>query len=235
VKTLDNNMGAIITGIFTLSAAFLGAIFANWLNKKSEQRKEKTFEKSIIKSLEAELRTMWDLHKENLTIGIKSLKDEEMCLWQYTVRHDYFTIYHSNCVFISQIKNEELKNSIIRTYIKAKGFIESLLNYTEAFKRYDAEKEQMLKTLNMIFKYTVSQQDLELVLSPVLKIEAAFTNLNFNYENNNDVILNLNKIKSFILNLQQELVEDTKLLKDELIDLEKELLNCFDLIDNYLK
>jgi len=223
----------IIAGILAISGTIAGAICANLLNKRSEQRNEANFEKSIIKSLESELKTIYNLYGDSFINDLENLNDGEMFLWQYTARQDFFTIFHSNGIFIGKIKDEELRNSIIKTYITLKKFLEGLLNYTEDFKRLDFEKDQLLKTLNNLATFYINSQQLEHILSPNLSVKAALVNLRVACTEDN-IVFSLEKQKNYIIELQLGLIRETKQLKKEFADVKLELLNCFGLIEKYL-
>jgi hypothetical protein len=223
----------IITGVFVVLAAYLGAIHANYLNKQAEKRNEENFEKSIIQSIQSELQTLHDLYINIFVNGLESLEQGEFYTWTWTARQDFFSVYHSNGFFLGKIRDEILRKTIIKTYITLKKFLENLLDYTEDYKKFTIKKENMLLILNNMASFYINSQQLEHILSLNLRVKAALINLNINC-NDEDIIRNLEKDKSYILEQRQYLIGYTSRLKEEFAILKIEMENCLKLIEEYL-
>lgn len=138
----------IIVAICTVTASIVGALLANKLNISREERNEKNLEKSVLRSIESELKTLWKLFGEDLIKNLESIPENGIYTWIYTARYDYFNIYNSNSFFVGRIESPKLRGTIIETYIHAKSFLEELINYGDEYKNFKLEKDHFLKALN---------------------------------------------------------------------------------------
>lgn len=221
----------IIVAICTVSASIVGALLANKLNISREERNEKKLEKSVLCSIESELKTLWRLFSEDLIKNLENIQENEIYTWIYTTRYDYFNIYNSSSFFVGKIKNAKLRCTIIETYIQAKNFLEKLINYGDEYKKFKLEKDQFLKTLNANLTFAVSNSNLEYLLQN--STAKSLSDLNINYTE--EGLLNIEKNKNQVLNYLPELINRTSELKKAFNMLEKQYNICLTLFEEELK
>jgi hypothetical protein len=75
------------------------------------------------------------------------------------VYRDYFTVYHSNGLLLTRIKDDELRHATIKTYTKAKGLIDSFRMNNDLFDRWFAADLSFTQTGNPALAYAAHTRD----------------------------------------------------------------------------
>lgn len=135
------------TAIMSIISALLGAGIAGYFSNKAtrdtllEQRKrdeenERTLIYSTLCAIHAEMECVLARYMDSMGLRIEELPDNEPLLFYYPLSSDYFSVFNGNSSLIGRIKNENLRKQIIKTYILAKGVVDSyklnndlLINY----------------------------------------------------------------------------------------------------------
>lgn len=228
----NQNPETIIVALCTIIASIVGSILANWLNTQKDERNERFFEKSIIKSLESEMKTLYEIYGKKFVDTLELLPENQCFTWIYTARYDYFSVYNANSLFIGRIKNEELRGSIIETYVQSKSFLENLIIYGEKFKEFKTEKDYLLKTINNLLTYSLSLKDLEIIINPNIKIVDALNELKINCDS--QMLLAIENQKIQIIDKLPDLIYYSQNLKSDFIKLKEKYHKCFLLINEEL-
>lgn len=220
-----------IVAICTVTASVVGALLANKLNISREERSERNLEKSVLRSIESELETLWKLFGEDFIKNLGNIPKNEIYACTYTARYDYFNIYNSNSFFVGKIKNTKLRGTIIETYIQAKSFLEELINYSDEYKKFKLEKDQFLKTLNTNLTSAISNSNLEHILQN--PTATALSDLNMSYDE--DGLLNIEKSKNQVLNCLPDLIHRTSELKKAFNRLKEQYKICLTFFEEELR
>jgi len=114
-------IGGVITGGFSLWA--VDKAHKNDLMKEEQQ--EKLLIKGFVQSIKTEVQTLWDRYQEGIGNDLEALPQGQPLLAFYPVTQDYFTIYNGSSFLVGRIKNERLRNAIVKVYTQARGLIDS--------------------------------------------------------------------------------------------------------------
>ena len=77
---------------------------------------------------------------------IEDIPDGEPYERLFTAKQDYFTVYHANAVLVMQINQAELRHSIFKTYLRAKGLLDTISMNRLYLERYHYLQSTFLKT-----------------------------------------------------------------------------------------
>lgn len=130
-------IGGLLTGLFTIIGVSLTYFFQKRHSKNIEN--EKIY--SLIKSLDLEITAIWNRYMKTMGKVIEEHKKGEPLLYEYPIISDYFTVYNSNAHTIGSIPDESLRNNIVLTFTRAKGFVDSWRHNTAMVQKTDTIKE----------------------------------------------------------------------------------------------
>jgi hypothetical protein len=124
----------IITAIALLLSALLGGLIAARATKKATERalsqslvlqndtRRETL-RGVLLGIQAELGVVLEIYRIEMEPEISDLKPGEGVWTTLPIYEKYFTVYESNCEFLGQIPDDELREAIIRAYMMAKSLI----------------------------------------------------------------------------------------------------------------
>ena len=135
-------IGGIITGLFSILAVFC----AHGKEIERQKKQEESLIKGLLQSIHDEVETLWDTYQEGMGVHLEALLENQPLAWFYPVIQDYFTVYHGNSFLIGRIKDNDLRKSIITTYTRAKGLIDSY--------RLNNDFTQKCEQLDSLYKQT---------------------------------------------------------------------------------
>lgn len=160
---VSTGIGAFIGSILTLIATFI----SHHLQRSRDKERDKQHIRGYLQGLHDEIETLWDSYMEGVGSQVDASQDEQPLAIYWAVTQDYFTVYNANAHLIGQIDNVDLRKSIVSTYSKARGLIDSFrmnnelvhkLEYTQLLFQetqlpvHQTQANAHLKTLTMYAK-----------------------------------------------------------------------------------
>jgi hypothetical protein len=139
----------IITAIASLFSALLGGLIAAGATKRATERAlrhslvlqddtRKETLRGVLLGIHAELRVVLEIYRTEMEPEISQLKPGEGVWTTLPIYEKYFTVYESNCAFLGQIADDELRKGIILAYMLAKSLVNAhklnnqmIANHTE--------------------------------------------------------------------------------------------------------
>jgi len=112
---------AALGGIFALA----GVYFAERFTRKRMEVEEKQKTTNFLKNVKTELNTLWDMYLINMGGFIEEHDESKPFYYTYIVNQEYFIIYSNNSHHIGSVTNDQLRESIIRSYAKGKALIDT--------------------------------------------------------------------------------------------------------------
>lgn len=112
---------AIVGGLFAL----FGVVVNEFFTRKRIENEDKQKTINFLKNVKIELNTLWDMYLINMGSIIEQHDENQPFYYTYIVNQEYFTIYTNNSQYIGSVKNEKLRESIIRSYAKGKALIDT--------------------------------------------------------------------------------------------------------------
>lgn len=136
----------------TLASTLLGALItysAILLTQGIELWKRNRAHNSLIHALllalHEEVESLLEMARTNAPPS-ESNPDGKPYERLFTANQDYFTVYHSNAALVMQIKHAELRRSIFKTYLRAKGLLDTVSMNRLYVERYHYLQSTFLKT-----------------------------------------------------------------------------------------
>lgn len=221
-------LGSIIGGAATLFAA--NQAYKN--NLKIEARKEKEIEKAVALSIIEELKVLKEIYEKDMDELYKELSTEGYVESVYNVTQDFMTIYSNNASKLGMIKDEKLRNLIIKTYTKIKKYIEYLLIYNTTLTHFETCRNEFIaRVYPKVLNSACSKVDNAMEINNIKKLlkqqnwgwlDTPYLNepqiINF-FHSDNEQIENLRKLSNDLKNKYFEL----KNLIDNTVDMASNL------------
>ena len=137
--------GCLLTGI--------GSYLVFHWQQKAERRKDQQIVLSVLEAIHGEISVLWELYYEDLGKKLEQGLDDEIFLWYYNPRQDYFSIYSKSTAVIASLPDNTLQNKIIKTYTLAKSLLDyyqvhnvTLKEYSKYQFLYDQNNDQTIKS-----------------------------------------------------------------------------------------
>lgn len=133
-------IGALIAGCIS----WLATIQTHKNNLELEEKKNKETEKAVVLSIVEELKVLKATYQNNMDYLYNNLQENKYIDVYYTITQDFMTIYSNNANKIGTIKDEKLRNLIIKSYTFLKRYIEHLLNYATELKDFEKCRSEFI-------------------------------------------------------------------------------------------
>lgn len=124
IPAVASLIAAVIGGLLGL----LGSLIATKKQIQNKTSENNEIAERFINSILIEIECIHSRYKEFSKI-IRSKNDYLDCLMY--INEDYFSVYHNNSGYLGLIKNDELRNNIIKFYTQAKGLIDTIRTNTK--------------------------------------------------------------------------------------------------------
>ena len=124
---LPSIIGALIGGLLTM----ISAVFTLNNQHDNDQRKAEAEEKkaidSLLKSIYSEVDALWKQYLVGIEYwnGFKNWSKGEAIVGQLPISGNYFMVYKNSSHLIGGIREDNLRNDIIRFYLQAKGLMDT--------------------------------------------------------------------------------------------------------------
>ena len=109
-------LGGVIVALATLRATKLA--FKHSLD--SETKNRRAVVGGVQLGIKTEMEVLWEIYE-------KELEGDPLKEW-HILPENYFTVYESNCSYIGQIEEDDLRTAIITTYLLAKSLLNAHLH-----------------------------------------------------------------------------------------------------------
>lgn len=140
----------ILPAIISLAAGLLGALIGGyatkWATEAAYQNNLKLQEEArsaalnrVLQGIRAEVETLWKIYNDKFGKAITSLEDGGIVKDEYPLHlyQGYFVVYDNNCSLIGQLPDDELRESIIMGYLKARELIDAYIHNNSLLQRRD--------------------------------------------------------------------------------------------------
>ncbi len=124
---LPSVIGALIGGLLAMVSAW----FTLNRQHKNDQIKAKEEEKkaidSLLKSIYSELDALWKQYMKGIEYwkGFEDWPDGKAIEGTFPISGEYFTIYNNTSHLIGRVKDDNLRDGIIRLYLQARGLMDA--------------------------------------------------------------------------------------------------------------
>ncbi len=227
ITLVSGLLGAAIGGFATYKAVDKSHINNTVLEKEKEEKNEK----NLILAINEELKVLKEAYEQELDTVLLNLKEDQYLTSYYTATQDFMTIYHGNANKIGYIKNKNLRNKIIKTYIFIKRYLEESLIYKKYLDNFYQNRQSFLATVypnlvNGIFTNIKTAPEIAIIVESIGKNDWSW--LKSQYINQEQVI---NFIKSDEQSFLQ-LIHLSKKIKQLYIQLKAEINSIIMIIES---
>jgi hypothetical protein len=122
----------LVTGIVSIIVGVIAAyVTLRATNKahehalKMQAQNDAAKIKGVVQALHAELTCLWDMYEKGFHHDMVNLRAGEAFTNDFKLHQNYFSLFDSNNVFIGQISDTALRQSIVHAYLTAKSLIDS--------------------------------------------------------------------------------------------------------------
>jgi hypothetical protein len=136
----------------TLASTLLGALItysaillSQWIELWKRKHAHKSLIHALLLALHEEVESLLEMARINGP-PIDDVPDGKPYERLFTANQDYFTVYHSNAALVMQIEQAELRRSIFKTYLRAKGLLDTVSMNRLYLERYHYLQSTFLKT-----------------------------------------------------------------------------------------
>ncbi|MCW5626852.1 MAG: hypothetical protein KIT73_19195 [Burkholderiales bacterium] len=160
--TLDSLMsgliGAVIGGVLTGVFSIIAVNKTEKHNRDSQAEADSRVLKGLLQALHDELESIFERYQETMGVHIESLPEGKPLLTYYPVINDFFTVYNANAFLIGRIENNDLRKSLVRTYILAKGLVDSYRMNNELLSKFEHWHALSAETNNPVHQQYAQDQ-----------------------------------------------------------------------------
>lgn len=212
-------LGSAIGGFATYKAVDK----AHEHNIELEKLKEAEEERNVILSIIEELKVLKETYQVEMDNIYNNLPQNEYILNTYTITQDFMTIYTHNSNKIGIIKDDKIRNLIIKSYTYLKKYIEYLLNYKDELNYFERARDEFIaRAYPHLINTACSRANTTYEISNIKEM----VNHN-NWSWLNSQFLNPAQVQNF-LNSDEKLKQD---LIDASVDLKEKYIELKNLID----
>jgi hypothetical protein len=124
----------IITAVASLGSALVGGLIAAAATWKANNRalshslalqgetRRQTL-RGVLLGIRDELEVVLEIYRSEMEPEMSNLKSGDGIWTTLPIYEKYFTVYESNCAFLGQIPDDELRKAIIRAYMTTKSLV----------------------------------------------------------------------------------------------------------------
>ena len=131
----------LLGALITYSAILLTQTIELW----KRDRAQKKLIQALLQALREEVESLLEMVRMNAP-SIEDMPDGEPYERLFATKQDYFTVYHANAALVMQINEAELRRSIFKTYLRAKGLLDTISMNRLYLERYHYLQSTFLKT-----------------------------------------------------------------------------------------
>ena len=137
----DALTSTLIGALITYSAILLTQAIDVWKRKRTHD----TLIHALLHALQEEVESLLEMARMNAP-SVEEIPDGKPYERLFSARQDYFTVYHANVALVMQIKHPELRRSIFKTYLRAKGLLDTVSMNRLYLERFHYLQSTFLKT-----------------------------------------------------------------------------------------
>lgn len=155
---LSGLIGAVIGGVLTGFFSILAVNKSEKLTRDSKLGQDRKTLKGLLQALHDELESVNERYQETMGAQIEALPEGQPLLMYYPVINDFFTVYNANAHLIGTIDNNDLRKSIVRTYVQAKGLVDSFRMNNDLVAKFEHWHVRSIETNNELHKQNAQAQ-----------------------------------------------------------------------------
>ncbi len=130
-------LGAVAGGLITWVSSRLAVKETGKQTQRLQAANDARTLRGLLQVLHDELESVQERYQETMGKEVESLQDGQPLLFVFPVTNDYFAVYNGNASQIGRIENNDLRKSLVQTYVLAKGLVDSFKLNNEYLSKYE--------------------------------------------------------------------------------------------------
>lgn len=145
---VSTGIGAFIGSVITLAATLI----SHALQSSSRKKRSRLLMQGFLQALHDEIETLWESYMEGVGSKVESSQDDQPLGFYWVVTQEYFTVYSGNAHLIGQIEDADLRKSIVTTYSKARGLIDSFAMNNQIVQKLEYAQLMFQETGSLVYQ-----------------------------------------------------------------------------------
>lgn len=164
------NFSSLFSTLVGGGITLISVCLTNHFNNDRTMKVSHENEIATILSIVEELKCLQYAFENEFDYYFSDIKEDTYIEYPITITQDYTTVYTQNVNRIGIIKNEKLRNDIIKTYTLIKKLIDNLLHYNLQIQQLNVQRHSFIKRLYPNFVANkCSEQDLNYTIVDLKK------------------------------------------------------------------
>jgi hypothetical protein len=155
--------GAVMAEVMSAAIGFIGAVLGGGMSliaarqqwnytRQDQQRNEKKLVKGYLFAIRDEVTTLWNRYQETVGKELDKTAQHAPFIIYYPVLQDYFTVYNGNSFLLGRVKDDSLRNAIVRTYTLSKGLVDSYRMNNEFVAKLELANNMFAATKEAVYQ-----------------------------------------------------------------------------------
>lgn len=153
VPLIASAIGALIGG----GMALLGVIFNHRLDLRRQTLNEEQALQNLYRAIRTEFSEIWKAYNDfGAGANLERLQDGAALVDDFVAMRDHFTVYRSNSTLIGRIRDNELREFLVKTYIVAQVLIDAYNDYKALLRDFKQSAQRAAETKKAEHTFTAN-------------------------------------------------------------------------------
>ncbi len=130
-------IGAVVGGLIACLSAWFAVERTGKQARTLQAENDAKLLRGLLQVLHDELESVQERYQETMGKEVEALQDGQPLLFVFPVMNDFFAVYNGNASQIGRIGNNDLRKSLVQTYVLAKGLVDSFRLNNEYLSKYE--------------------------------------------------------------------------------------------------
>jgi hypothetical protein len=116
--------------------ALLGVLFTHSLDSRKQKRAEEQTLQNLHRAILVEFSAFWQWYQEGPGRTLEGLEEGEPLRAYVAATQEYFSVYRSNSILIGRIRDDELRDVLVKTYVQIQSLMDAYQLYGDFLEKH---------------------------------------------------------------------------------------------------
>ncbi|MHC4425117.1 MAG: hypothetical protein ACYSYV_03355 [Planctomycetota bacterium] len=116
--------------------ALLGVLFTHWLDSRKRKQAEEQALQNLYRAILVEFSAFWEWYQEGPGRTLESLEEGEPLRAYVAATREYFSVYRSNSILVGRIRDDELRDILVKTYVQIQALMDAYQLYGDFLEKH---------------------------------------------------------------------------------------------------
>jgi hypothetical protein len=116
--------------------ALLGVLFTHGLDLRKHKRAEEQALHNLYRAILVEFSAFWEWYQEGQGRTLESLEEGEPLRAYVAATQEYFSVYRGNSILIGRIRDDELRDILVKTYVRIQALMDAYQLYGDFLEKH---------------------------------------------------------------------------------------------------